>query len=77
MKFIFAHCQIWDDADCKLGSDWYRFDPVIGSKFPGSKGFTIAFYLIWWYTSITWVKDHKAYRARLDYRHSDRFRDKK
>jgi hypothetical protein len=68
MKILFDHCQLWDDAQCKLGLDWSSFDPVVGSKLPGSGGFRVSFFLVRWYVVITWVKDFKSYKARQDYR---------
>ena len=75
MKILFDYCHIYnDDWDCKLGLDWYGRGPVIGSKLPGSKLFTIALYLIWWRFDLTWVKDYESYRKRMDYRVSDRWK---
>jgi hypothetical protein len=69
MKILFDHCILWDDVDCKLGVNWYKFSPVVGSKLPGSGGYCLSFNLIRWHISITWVRDYKAYQARINYRH--------
>lgn len=76
MKLLFNHCQLWDDAECQLGISWCRFKPIVGSKLPGSGGFVLSMNLIWWHLSLTLVTDYKAYKARRDYRYSDKFKKK-
>jgi hypothetical protein len=75
MKFLFDWCHLLHDGDwdCKLGLDWYRFNPVIGARkdLRGSKGASLIVYLIRWRLSFTWIKDYKSYLARINYRHKD------
>lgn len=79
MKFLFTWNWLFkDDFDCKLGLNWYSFSPVRGCRkdLEGSKGFTVILYLIWRWTTITWVQDYAAYSRRINYRHTDRITKK-
>jgi hypothetical protein len=75
MKLLFDWCHLFkdDDWNCKLGLDWYGFEPIVGCRkdLEGSKGFTVVLYAVWWRYSLTWIHDYAKYSARMNYRHSD------
>ena len=78
MKLLFDHCRLWDDCECQIGISWARLRPVMGARkdLRGSGGFSLSFNLVWWHLSFTLVTDYQAYKARRDYRVSDRFKKK-
>jgi len=65
MKLLFSQYPLndyFDDSNVKLGIGWYRHSPL--NKW---WGFTIEFYLIWKYVSITFVSDYEAYDHKINY----------